>query len=186
MKTKRRTFRQFIKAAFIALVTFGIQSCETEIPPEDITPPEFSFQINGDGFYHVFDQDSDYDNIRLELKAGATYDFTYTVFDEGGLAGAYWSREDVWKIRTTFRGQPLWSNYYGHNGIYGSINWSGDRSNPVSGATVTGFFEVRDEGYDTTSFTFSAVDFGGDDEMLNRIQKRLRVRISDGPTRILR
>jgi len=185
MKTKRRTYRKFLKAAFMALLTIGIQSCETEIPPEDITPPKFSFKIHGDNFYHVFDQDSDYAITRLNLKAGATYQFTYSAFDEGGLVQASWSRSDIWKVRTTFIDQPLWSNYYGHNGIFGSIDWSGDRSNPVSGAFVDGFFEVRDEGYDTTSFTFSAVDFGGDDVMLNRIQKTLRIQISDGPTRIL-
>ncbi len=186
MKTTKTAFKKLIKFLFMGLVVIGIQSCETEIPPEDLTPPEFSFQVHGDGFYHVFDQDSDYDDITLRLKSGATYEFIFSAGDQGGLASATWGRSDVWKTRITKRMQPPWSDYYGHNSIYGSIKWEGDSSSPVTGAIVTGFFEVRDEGYDTTSFSFHVSDFGGEGAMPNYIRKSLSIQISDSPTRISR
>ena len=184
MKTK--AIRQVFQFSILLLLMVFTQSCETEIPPEDLTPPKFTFQIHGDDFYHVFDQDSDYDNITLRLNTGATYEFIFTAGDQGGLASATWGIADIWKTRITSRVQPPWSLYSGHNGIYVSVNWEGDSSNPVTGATVTGFFEVRDDGYETTTFSFHASDFGGEGAMRNLISESLRIVISNGPTGISR
>jgi len=183
MKTKRKIFIQFVNAAFIALVTFGIQSCETEIPPEDPTPPTFIFRITGDGFTHDFTQDSDFDNIQLNLKDGVRYNYILSAGDQGGTDRIQWfvpgnsnlAFEEAiyspWTIRNISPLQRL-------------IAWRGDRSNPLTGSILSGHFTIRG-GNIADTFRFRVVDFGGEGRRPNEVEKWLNIYIGNHPTEII-
>ena len=186
MKTKKTVFRKVIRFSVIALFMVIAQSCETEIHFEDTTPPEFSFQITGDGFRHVFDQDSDFSNIRLNLKQGTAYQFILSTADEGGVANTSWGIKNNFQTPVDFPTPSSWTSWYDHNGQgYRIISWSGDRNNPLTGNILSGSFETTTDNV-STYFNFTASDFGGQFGDPNIVSKRLTINISELPTRIVR
>lgn len=176
MKTKRRVLKKVGQFFCISLLAIGIQSCETEIPLDDRTPPEFSFQITGPGVNYTFDQDFDYENYELNLKTGVTYDFTLTGSDQGGV------RRIRWQIRNknNFILQNEVSHPWNTSEFEQKLNifWYGDEANPFTGNIFSESFRT-DSSTSTNYFVFEVDDFGGESGSPNTISKELRVDLTD-------
>ncbi len=170
MKTK--TIRKAIQFSILLLFVAFTQSCETEIPPEDTSNPNFSLRIYGDGFDHTFNQDTDFDNIKLNLKRNTSYDFTFTGTDSGGVDTIQWSIAPSGYLRIDTRIPAPWNYSYRSGTEY--IEWEGDRSDPLTGAALTGTFTAP---YVRTRvvFTFNVTDFGGETGSPNTTTKELNI-----------
>lgn len=181
MKTQKTMFRNLVKYLFTGLLVIGVQSCDTEIPPEDNTPPEFILQISGDGFFHEFNQDSDFDNIQLNLRNGARYKYIFSASDQGGVDLIQWfipysenmTLENPISAPWTFR----------NIGILSLVEWVGDRNSPTTGSAISDHFNVRGNN-DTNRFEFYVKDFGGESTMPNEISTFLQLYIGNHPTEI--
>ena len=172
MKTTKKVFRKMIQLNLLVLFVIATQSCETEIPPEDPTPPEFVLQIRGDGFFHEFNQDSDFDNIELKLIRSKTYDFIYMGSDEGGIDRVQWNILPARKITITSNIPAPWISSYVNDNQ--NIIWKGDRSNPKTASAFDGsFFAPYDR--HTIVFRFNVTDFGGETTNPNEITKELTI-----------
>jgi hypothetical protein len=79
------TVSKRICCSLLIMAGLLFQSCETEIPSTDITPPTFNFRITGDGFSRTFTQADDFSRFQLNLKTDVNYNFTYIGSDAGGL-----------------------------------------------------------------------------------------------------
>lgn len=184
MKTSKNVFTKLIQFTILALCVVFTQSCDTEIPPEDLTPPEFLFRVTGDGFNHDFTQDSDFDDITLRLRKGVTYSYVFSAGDADGLSSASWYIKDRSKTRVERPLPSPWMFIPYHYADH-SVRWEGDPTNPLTGAIIAGYFEVNEENSHTL-FSFIVADFGGESESQNIIREILNIEISDGPTDILR
>ncbi len=159
------------------------QSCETEIPPEDPTPPKFSFQIHGDGFFHTFNQDTDFENIELRLKRGTTYNFTLAGSDDGGLERIQWIISNSSQIFIDVDITSPWT-YTNTSTSSPTISWFGDSGNPLTGSVITGNFKTPPStGF--SNFQFNVADFGGEGRDPNYILKRLNIYTGSHQTRII-
>ncbi len=156
----------------ISILAGGLQSCETEIPPEDPTPPKFSLRIIGDGFDHTFNQDSDFGNIRLMLHRNTTYDFIFSGSDDGGVERVQWGIERNSNIQVNSRIPSPWTHTYRNPFEY--IEWNGDSSNPLTGAIVGGSFKTFDS-RELITFIFNVSDFGGQGRQPNYVSKELSI-----------
>jgi len=172
MKTTVVSIKRFMKITFVIFIVFGLQSCETEIPAEDITPPKFSFRVTGDGFDHTFNQDSDFDNIILKLRRDTTYDFSFSGSDEGGVETIQWELVEAGYIRIESPIAAPWTRtYVSPNEV---IKWEGDSTNPFTGSIVAGSFYAPN--FRTfLKFKFTVTDFGGETGLPNEVVKELRI-----------
>jgi len=169
---KIKIIRQAIQFSMLIILAIVTQSCETEIPPEDPTPPGFSFRIQGDGFDHTFNQDTDFDNIRLNLKRNTTYNFSYVGSDAGGVERIQWNIFPSGYIRIDTSIPAPWNYTFANENEH--IRWNGDRSNPLTGAALTGSFtalSIRTR----IVFRFDVTDFGGETRRSNSISKELTI-----------
>ncbi|TMM52218.1 hypothetical protein FEE95_21260 [Maribacter algarum] len=174
--------KKAIQFSMIFLLVLFTQSCETEIPPEDSTPPEFSFQITGDGLDQTFNQDTNFNSVELMLRRGTTYDFVYTGTDQGGMDRIAWytyhngrvtietTAESPWR----FRNDDPWNS---------TLEWTGDKDNPLTGSIATGSITTQGSGTDV-NFRFSISDYGGESEIPNRIWEDLRVYVGAHTSRV--
>lgn len=158
------------------------QSCETEIPDRDTEPPTFQFRIAGDGFDQTFDQDTDFSSFQLNLREDALYDITFSGADSGGVKHIQWqyatdyvefdsSIPSPWTTRTS--------------GLSTSINWYGNRSNPLTGMILTASIRANGENV-SHAFNFMVRDFGGASAMENTIFAALNVYSGNHTTEIIR
>ncbi len=184
MKTKKRTFRKLAKVAFIALVTFGIQSCETEIPITDTIDPAFSFQIKGDGFDETFNQDTDFSRIQLNLRDNTRYDFTLTGTDSGGVALIQWQADTGGNIIFETPVDRPWTSI-DISPLSRMIEWRGNRNDPYTGSIITGSFRANG-GNVYPVFRFFVRDFGGERGVANSSDGELRLFIGNHSTEIRR
>ncbi|TMM52216.1 hypothetical protein FEE95_21250 [Maribacter algarum] len=164
----------------LVLLVIFTQSCETEIPPEDPTPPALLFRIVGDGFEHNFDQDTDFDNLVLNLNINATYEFTLIGTDAGGVERIQWFNYPIWSVIVNTGIPAGWSETTSHG-----FEWVGDASNPLTGSIFTGTMSASEMSNGPAMFRFIVSDFGGDGRSPNRILKELNMYIDDHPTRLI-
>jgi len=170
MKTK--AIRNVIQFSILTILAILVLSCETEIPPADITPPEFSFRLTGDGFNQVFDQDFDFENKVLRLRRDRTYDFIFSGSDDGGVDTIKWEISNSGYIRVDETIPAPWNHSYIHP--YETIQWQGDASNPLTGSVVGGSFHASyDRG--VVRFKFTVVDFGGTSGIPNEVERELKI-----------
>ena len=167
----------------IAILCITIQSCETDIPETDNTAPEFSFKITGDGFDHTFTQDDDLENIQLNLKDDAEYDFILISSDNGGIKSTQWQLpgSDSIEFDTTIPSPWTVTNISLLNKI---IEWEGDTNNPLTGNILTGTFESNGENL-SVAFRFSVSDFGGISGDSNTISNELNIYIGNHNTEVI-
>jgi hypothetical protein len=155
------------------------QSCETEIPKCDTTPPNFSFRITGDGFNHTFTQ-ADVESFRLNLRTGAIYKFVYAGYDAGGM-----ERMDLF-VHNSVDFEPLishpWSVF--DEPPYRRAGWQGDAAPPVTGSLLTGTLRVSDVP-GRFLIVFSLKDFGGRSCPPNSMLRHIQIRTGDYNTEIV-
>ena len=167
----------------ILLATFSITSCETDIPENDDTAPEFSFKITGDGFSHTFDQDDDFENFQLNLRADAEYNFILTGSDQGGVEVIQWQlpSSDYIEFVTSIPNPWTISNI---SILTRMIQWQGDENNPLTGSILNGPFEANGQNI-ILSFGFYVSDFGGESGSSNTVSKELNLYIGNHNTEII-
>ncbi|WP_405401025.1 hypothetical protein [Maribacter sp. Asnod2-G09] len=177
-----KTPKKILELLPILFLLIAVQSCTVDIPDSDITPPEFSFQIHGDDFFHTFDQDTDFENIQLRLKTGTTYNFTLAGSDDGGLERIQWiNNSTATRIAT-----PITSpwTYEDSNQTPPTVSWFGDSANPVTGSLLTGNFTTHVL-IDVLNFQFIVADYGGETRDPNYISKRLNIYTSEHGTALI-
>lgn len=181
MKTEE--LKRVIQLSLLFLLLVFTQSCETEIPNEDPTPPTFTFQIRGDGLDHTFNQDSDFDNLQLNLKNGETYTFTFIGSDAGGVERAQIFIGGSNHIQLLTPLPSPW-NYRTLTPLQDVIEWIGETNNPLTGAILTSDIRVSGRNI-ANSLRFAIEDFGGSSRRSNRISKELYLYLGDHPTQLI-
>ncbi|WP_308993359.1 hypothetical protein QLS71_014160 [Mariniflexile litorale] len=168
---------------FIFLILTVTQSCETDIPVTDDTPPAFTFRVTGDGFEHVFNQDTDYSNIQLNLKHDAEYDFILSGSDAGGVKLIQWQLpgDDFIEFETAVQSPWAVTNPTISTKV---IEWEGNYNNPLTGNILAGTFESNGENI-SMSFRFLISDFGGESGISNTTSKELTLYIGEHDTEII-
>ncbi|MGC1203926.1 MAG: hypothetical protein WA839_03455 [Flavobacteriaceae bacterium] len=168
----------------IILLLFITQSCETDIPRTDTTPPQFTFRITGDGFEYVFNQDEDYSNRQLNLKNGTSYNFIYTGSDEGGVKLIQWQLPISDYIEFDSAIPDSWQDNV--SGLSRIIKWNGDPNNPLTGNILPGTFEAKSvDDFTGAAFRFTVSDFGGESGSSNSVSKELTIFIGDHNTELI-
>lgn len=173
---------------FLCLICMNLTlaGCKTTIPATDTIPPEFTFQIRGDGFSHTFDQDTDFANIQLNLRNNNHYNFILTGSDDGGVkqirwqyAGDYLEFEDPielpWRVREI-------------NELTHIVEFNGDVDDPRTSGVLSGRFRVRGDPTATSTsvaYKFWVTDFGGSDRTTNTTFSELTILIADHDTEIV-
>lgn len=180
---KVKALKHVVQLSILLVLVAFTQSCETEIPDEDPTPPTFSFHITGDGFDHTFNQDTDFDNLQLNLKNGETYTFTFIGSDAGGVERAQMFIGGINYIQLVTPLTSPWT-YRVLTPLQDVIEWIGDASNPLTGAILTGDFRVSGRNI-ANSIRFTVEDFGGNRRRSNRISKELYLNLGDHPTELI-
>jgi hypothetical protein len=84
--TKSMITKQISKIACTIMLVFSMIACKKEGPAtRDSIAPKSTLLISGNGFSKTYYSDSDYTYGQLNLKPNATYNFTLTGADVGGL-----------------------------------------------------------------------------------------------------
>lgn len=151
-----------------------ISGCDVEeIPEDDDTPPGFLFSISGPGGSNSFNQEDDFENLQLNIKAEGSYDFSLLGTDAGGVKevtfqfGAYDDFE-VYEIEPSEVTNET-------AGLSRFLTLAGDAENAKTGLSLSGGMEVLlFDGNETKSadFHFSVIDFND-----NTIKSRLTILI---------
>jgi hypothetical protein len=150
-----------MKTTFNLLVAVCIAlfiSCETDIPEIDTTPPEFSFQITGDGFDRTFTQDDDFSSIQLNLKEGTSYNVLISGIDNGGVRRIQWELPLEYLDLQTPVNTPWQENT---SGFTTTISWNGDPSNPLTASLYSGTFIASGDQVSIATY-LRVEDFGGE------------------------
>lgn len=159
------------------------QSCETDVPDTDNTPPEFSFQIIGDGLDHTFTQDDDFANIQLNLRHDQSYNFNYVGTDNGGVQLIRWQLPSSDYIEFNTAIPSPWTITI-LSPLSRLIQWQGDSNNALTAGILTGTFEANGENVSDT-FRFLVSDFGGTSGTSNNVSKELTIYIGEHNTAII-
>ncbi len=155
-------------------------SCDTEIPLEDNSSPEFSFRIYGDGFDRTFDQDTDFESFQLNLKDGKVYDFVFSAGDPGGVELTQMQISAGLNLPLQTKVPKTWTHRPGYETF---IEWRGSRSRPVTGAILTGKFRAIGNNAGV-SIRFFISGFGSQRGPRNSTSEELYVYLKDQPTGI--
>lgn len=161
----------------ITLLLIVTYSCETEIPDNDTTPPQFSFKITGDGFDYTFNQDDDFENVILNLKNGTSYDFIFIGSDDGGVKTIQWQIPPSDYIEF---GSAINSPWTMSDPPARLIEWQGDDNNPLTSNLLVGDFEANGEDV-RVNFYFFVSNFSGENTA-RAVSKRLRLNIDNHNT----
>lgn len=172
----------YSKFVFIVLTVLLLQSCETDIPETDTTPPEFTFRITGDGFEHTFKSEDDFNDIQLNLRAGVEYDFIYAGSDNGGVKLIRWQVPGSDNIDFTSGISSPWT-IRNLSPLARMIEWAGDENNAITGNVLTGRFRAEGE-QASVLFGFYVSDFGGESGSPNTVLQELFILIADHETEL--
>ncbi len=164
----------------VALLTCLLAiACETEIPETDVIPPEFTFQITGDGFSETFDQDTDFSSFQLNLREDTDYDFILSGSDVDGLKRIEWYLAHDY-IELESEVISPWS-VTASSALVDVVSWNGNRNNPVTGSILAGTFRTRGNSIGVR-MTFYLTDFGGESGRSNSSSGELNILIGDHDT----
>lgn len=182
MKTSKNVLIKFAQLGMLILFVVCTESCDTEIPPEDPTPPEFSFQITGDGLNHTFNQNTNFNSVTLMLRRGVTYNFIFTGNDQGGMDRMAWYTYHSGRMTIETTTESPW-RFRNDNPWNSTLEWNGDIHNPLTGSFATGSFTTQGSGNDV-NFRFAISDYGGETGTPNRVSEGLRVYVGAHNSRV--
>jgi hypothetical protein len=153
--------KAFLKYTLIALISYSITSCDTDVPDTDTIDPTFSLKITGDGFDRTFTQDDDLANLQLNLRVGVSYDFILAGVDNGGVRQIQFQYSPIATPINTAIPSP-WTE--SNNGFTSTIRFNGDRNNAITAQVLSGTFTPMLMGETILSETFyiRVEDFGGE------------------------
>ncbi|MBJ2173221.1 hypothetical protein JBL43_03175 [Aureibaculum sp. A20] len=184
MKNRTKNPSSIFRSAIFSMlliIAFSFQSCDTEIPPTDTDPPNFSLKITGEGFDHIFNQDDDFSSFELNLTEDALYDFIFSASDPDGLKSAQMQFPgDHFEIETDL--PTTWISRF-NNGISTSVTWRGDVNNPVTGAILNGKFRVSGDNL-AFGLLLDVRDYGGEAGTSNQTFAELNIDVGQQDTEI--
>ncbi len=184
-KLKSSIMKPISKLMYIFLIFGMFQSCETDVPEEDNTPPTFQLTISGDGFTRHFTQADDFDSFQLNLNSQAEYSFALVTADQGGVeeASLQWCTDGVQLISDI---PTDW--FVTNSGLSTFLVWEGDSSNPLTGNACSGNFTVQAGQNELVGCPMNVFvkDFGGESGDSNTTFKTLNLLIGyNTPTEIV-
>lgn len=176
MKNETVTLKKIL-VTMLLIVAMLLQSCETEIPETDTEQPVVTFHIKGDGIDRIFNDD---DRSReIYLTSGATYKFTFTVGDPGGLS-AMGFRFNPTLMEVLSVSPNTWSYQNSSTIASAGYFWTGDENNPLNGGVLTGTFMVNGD-EDVFDLDMWGYDFGGESGDRNYGYKSFKITVGDLP-----
>ncbi len=176
-----KTISKWLCSSLVIMACLLFQSCETEIPATDTTPPTFSLLINGDGFSRTFTQADDFGRIQLNLKTDFPYNFIYTGHDDGGLSHMELAIPHINFVIESPISSPWTRTTWGP---FSRFTWTGNRSTPVNGSILTGTFRVNDA---SGPFGIKLIldDFGGPVGPSNNTTRQLNILSGQNTTEVI-
>ncbi|MBQ0732779.1 hypothetical protein [Aquimarina celericrescens] len=175
-----------IKNVWVALALILVYACDADDDTGiDESQPRFSFRISGDGFSRTFTNDDDLENIQLNLKHDADYEFIFSGGDTGGtkLIQMQYPTDYIEFDTTPFPPAP-WEQTFPSGSLSGIIFWEGDPSNPITGNILNGTLRPNGELVSITLY-FRVEDFGGEARTSNVTDGSLQILIDDHPTELI-
>lgn len=164
--------------AFLCLGMAFAASCSVDIPEEDTTPPSVKFKVTGGGIDVLFETAEDFER-QLNLTTNATYRYTLTIHDAGGLQHAQWQFGSDDAIEMETEAPEPW-RFLEVSPLSSMYEWRGDSDNPVNGAVLSGRFTARGQD-EALGFLFFARDYGGSSGAHNEVFHDLTVFIEAAP-----
>ena len=169
---------------FLALIFL---SCEVDDVPEiDNVPPVFSLKITGNGFDRTFTQEDNFEGLQLNLRSNTSYEYILTGGDQGGVRtiSFQFSNETI-QLESVI--PDNWE--VNDNGFSTTIQFSGDRDNPISGNILSGSFfttgQFTGSNFLSDSFRLEVSDFGGaEGTTRNTTQAELNILIGEHETEV--
>ncbi|WP_422858074.1 hypothetical protein ACOKFD_11570 [Flagellimonas sp. S174] len=150
---------------FLVVFVFACLSCEVdEIPETDNEAPAFSFKITGDGFDRTFTQEDSFEDFQLNLRGNVEYEFILSGSDQGGVENIsfLFSNESIQLQSSIPEGWEVTDN-----GFSTTIQFDGDRNNPITGNILAGRFiatgQFTGDNLLSDAFLFQVTDYGGAD-----------------------
>ena len=177
--------KTFLKYTFIALISYTITSCDTDVPETDTIAPTFSLKITGDGLDRTFTHDDNFGNLQLNLRAGASYDFMLAGVDAGGVKQIQFQYSPISTPINTPIPSP-WTE--SNNGFTSVIRFNGDRNNAITAQVLSGTFTATlgSESIIADIFYIRVEDFGGESgPPFNITEGVLDIVIADHPTELI-
>lgn len=152
-------------------------SCEVDIPDIDTEDPEFAFLIQGPGINKTYTEETDFSSFQLNLKSNATYNFTYTGSDDGGVSSISWYVGTPMTFEDVVPGDVTISPF--QLGIL--LNLVGDENDPVSGLGMAGD-ALTGAGNIVFQWQFLVRDYGGTGGPPNETSRTMNVAVfNSGP-----
>ena len=175
-----------IKILIIGILAITVVSCETDDSGTDDTLPRFSFRISGDGFTETFTEDDDFENIQLNLKHDAEYEFTFSGGDSQGtkLIQMQYPTDYIEFVGDEPFPPAPWELVLTSSSLSGIIQWEGDINNPVTGNILNGTLKPNGDLVSIALF-FRVEDFGGESGISNVVDAQLGILIDDHPTELI-
>ncbi len=174
-----------LKYTLIALISYSITSCETDVPDTDMIAPTFSLKITGDGLDRTFTQDDNFANLQLNLRAGASYNFILAGVDAGGVRQIQFQYSPISTPINTPIPSP-WTE--SNNGFTSVIRFNGDRTNAITAQVLSGTFTATlgSESIISDVIYIRVEDFGGESgPPFNSTEGVLNITIAEQPTAVI-
>ncbi|MBJ2173459.1 hypothetical protein JBL43_04380 [Aureibaculum sp. A20] len=172
---------------WVALVTFLLFSCDTELAEIDNDAPEVSIHISGPGVDLTLDNDMVTADVEINLLHNSVYTFTISAND-GGTGGLerflyqtdYRNFERISDIPNNFTATTV--DNPGNDLDFIQYDWLGDRSNPKSGMIGGGTYKTLPlpptHGLPSSSFIVGeAMDFRNSGGVNNQTRKYFNLTI---------
>ena len=181
-----KVMNRIIKNTVLAIALILIYSCDADDSGTEDTQPRFSFRISGDGFDRTFTQDDDLENIQLNLRHDADYDFIFSGGDTQGVKRIqmqYPTDYIEFTGVTPFPPNP-WQQMFPSGSLSGIIFWEGDPSNPITGNILNGTLRPNGE-LVSIELYFRVEDFGGESGASNITDGSLNILIDNHNTEVI-
>lgn len=171
-KWRRHGF-SMLKVCLILLSYLLVGCILDEIPEIDETSPGFILRVTGPGVNATIDQDTDFENINLNLLADEVYNFSYLATDQGGVGYQELRIGPYDQFEFSDLSPALLINET--SGLTRSLRQLGEATNPRTALSIGGNFISVNE--TSSDFIFTIRDFGGASGAPNQTNARLWVNI---------
>ena len=175
-----------IKNMLLAITMILVIACEADDSGTEDTAPRFSFRISGDGFSRTFTQEDALENLQLNLKHDADYDF---IFSGGDAQGAmriqmqYPTNHIEFITQDEFPPAP-WEQSFASDFLSAVLFWEGDINNPITGNILNGTLRPNGE-FVATELYFRVEGFEDASTSSNLVEGTLQIFIGDHSTEVL-
>ena len=177
---------KIIKHTLVTLVLILVYACDVDDDANtDESLPKFSFRISGDGFSRTFTEEDNLENIQLNLKHDADYDFIFSGGDSGGakLIQMQYPTDYIEFVDVPFPPAP-WQQSFTSGSLSSTIYWEGDPNDPVTGNILSGTLRPNGESVSIELY-FRVEDYGGESGVSNVTDASLQILIDNHDTEVI-